>query len=87
MSQPAQRGVSFTLQADELLADLPELLRVVLAPGLPRGLLLLAVAVVPAIKTFGQNLTNIYHLALSSHSDLGTLERYDMTLLFHHVIK
>ena len=51
MSQPAQRGGdSFTLQANELLADLPELLRVVLAPGLPRGLLLLAVAVVPAKK-------------------------------------
>ena len=57
MSQPAQRrGDSFTLQANELLADLPELLRVVLAPGLPRGLLLLAVAVVPAIENIWSKL-------------------------------
>ena len=56
MSQPVQRGDSFTLQANELLADLPELLRVVLAPGLPRGLLLLAVAVVPAIKNIWSKL-------------------------------
>ena len=72
MSQPAKRGDSFTLQANELLADLPELLRVVLAPGLPRGLLLLAVAVVPAIKKHELVKINVmkyeYHCAMSTSS-------------------
>lgn len=42
-----------TFQADELLADLPQLLGVLLAPGLPRGLLLLAVAVVSERGSIG----------------------------------